>query len=125
MSHDSSNDAFAAFNQVTIPDLWQQKAVAALRDGKDVVVDAPTGSGKTLVFELWANQGKPQGKAVYTVPTRALANDKLAGAGTSASPQATFRTTSTRPSSSRHWKRRRTACCEATARACSSSTNTR
>lgn len=78
MSHDSSNDAFAAFNQVTIPDLWQQKAVAALRDGKDVVVDAPTGSGKTLVFELWANQGKPQGKAVYTVPTRALANDKLA-----------------------------------------------
>ena len=71
-------NALEAFNQVTIPDLWQQKAVGALRDGKDVVVDAPTGSGKTLIFELWSNQGRPTGRAVYTVPTRALANDKLA-----------------------------------------------
>lgn len=72
------SNALNAFNQVTIPDLWQQQAVSALREGKDVVVDAPTGSGKTLVFELWSNQGKPTGRAVYTVPTRALANDKLA-----------------------------------------------
>jgi superfamily II DNA/RNA helicase len=42
------------------------------------VVQAPTGSGKTLIFELWSNQGKPRGQAIYTVPTRALANDKLA-----------------------------------------------
>ena len=63
---------------VTVPDLWQQQAVAALREGKDVVVQAPTGSGKTLIFELWSNQGKPRGQAIYTVPTRALANDKLA-----------------------------------------------
>ncbi len=61
-----------------MPDLWQQQAVTALRQGKDVVVQAPTGSGKTLVFELWSNQGKPKGQAIYTVPTRALANDKLA-----------------------------------------------
>jgi superfamily II DNA/RNA helicase len=67
-----------ALNAVTVPDLWQQQAVVALRDGKDVVVQAPTGSGKTLIFELWSNQGKPRGQAVYTVPTRALANDKLA-----------------------------------------------
>lgn len=65
-------------NQVTVPDLWQQQAVAALREGKDVVVQAPTGSGKTLIFELWSNHGKPRGQAIYTVPTRALANDKLA-----------------------------------------------
>jgi len=65
-------------NQVTVPDLWQQEAVTALREGKDVVVQAPTGSGKTLVFELWSNQGKNRGQAIYTVPTRALANDKLA-----------------------------------------------
>ena len=64
--------------QVTIPDLWQQEAVTALRGGKDVVVHAPTGAGKTLVFELWSNQGKNRGQAIYTVPTRALANDKLA-----------------------------------------------
>lgn len=63
---------------VLVPDLWQQQAVNALRDGKDVVVDAPTGAGKTLVFEAWSNQGKPRGQAIYTVPTRALANDKLA-----------------------------------------------
>src|SRR5437868_3703256 len=67
-----------SLNQVTVPDLWQQQAVAALRAGKDVVVQAPTGSGKTLIFELWSNQGKNRGQAIYTVPTRALANDKLA-----------------------------------------------
>ena len=67
-----------ALNQVAIPDLWQQEAVAALRDGKDVVVQAPTGAGKTLIFELWSRQGKNRGQAIYTVPTRALANDKLA-----------------------------------------------
>jgi superfamily II DNA/RNA helicase len=67
-----------ALNQVTVPDLWQQQAVSALREGKDVVVQAPTGAGKTLIFELWSNQGKNRGQAIYTVPTRALANDKLA-----------------------------------------------
>src|SRR5215472_882056 len=48
----------SALNQVTVPDLWQQQAVAALREGKDVVVHAPTGAGKTLVFELWTNGGR-------------------------------------------------------------------
>jgi superfamily II DNA/RNA helicase len=67
-----------ALNQVAVPDLWQQQAVTALREGKDVVVHAPTGAGKTLIFELWSNQGKNRGQAIYTVPTRALANDKLA-----------------------------------------------
>ena len=59
-----------------IPDLWQQQAVGALRAGRDVVVHAPTGSGKTYVFELL--YGSLKGQAVYTVPTRALANDKYA-----------------------------------------------
>ena len=67
-----------ALNQVTVPDLWQQQAVSALREGRDVVVQAPTGAGKTLIFDLWSNQGKNRGQAIYTVPTRALANDKLA-----------------------------------------------
>ena len=65
-------------NLVTVPDLWQQQAVAALRAGRDVVVQAPTGAGKTLIFELWSKSGKNRGQAIYTVPTRALANDKLA-----------------------------------------------
>ncbi|MEY2497065.1 MAG: ATP-dependent helicase [Verrucomicrobiota bacterium] len=61
---------------LVVPDLWQQEAVRALRDGKDVVVQAPTGSGKTYIFELLYPSLK--GQAVFTVPTRALANDKLA-----------------------------------------------
>ena len=48
----------------------------ALRDGQDVVVHAPTGAGKTYIFELFHQSIK--GQAVFTVPTRALANDKLA-----------------------------------------------
>ena len=70
--------ALPALNQVAVPDLWQQQAVTALREGSDVVVQAPTGAGKTLIFELWSNGGKNRGQAIYTVPTRALANDKLA-----------------------------------------------
>lgn len=61
---------------LVVPDLWQQEAVYALRNGKDVVVQAPTGSGKTFIFELLYPSLK--GQAIFTVPTRALANDKLA-----------------------------------------------
>jgi superfamily II DNA/RNA helicase len=59
-----------------VPDLWQQEAVRALQAGRDVVVHAPTGAGKTYIFELLYSSLK--GQAVFTVPTRALANDKLA-----------------------------------------------
>ena len=58
-----------------VPDIWQQKAVNLLRAKHDVVVHAPTGSGKTFIFESLVMESFP-GKAVYTVPTRALANDK-------------------------------------------------
>src|SRR4051812_47987240 len=61
---------------LVVPDLWQQEAVRALRDGRDVVVQAPTGSGKTYIFELLYPSLK--GQSIFTVPTRALANDKLA-----------------------------------------------
>lgn len=59
-----------------VPDLWQQRAVNLLAASHDVIVDAPTGSGKTYVFELLVQQGIFR-KAVFTVPTRALANDKF------------------------------------------------
>jgi len=71
-------EGLPSLQRVAIPDLWQQQAVSALREGSDVVVQAPTGAGKTLIFELWSNQGRNRGQAIYTVPTRALANDKLA-----------------------------------------------
>ena len=59
-----------------IPDLWQQEALRSLQAGRDVVVHAPTGAGKTYIFELlMQTSGRKQ--AIFTVPTRALANDKL------------------------------------------------
>jgi len=64
-------------SRLILPDLWQQDALRALRQGEDVVIQAPTGAGKTYVFELLIKGGH-RGQAVYTVPTRALANDKRA-----------------------------------------------
>src|SRR5881227_3023224 len=58
---------------LVIPDLWQQEAIRALQQRKDVVVQAPTGSGKTYIFELFYPNLKEQ--AVFTVPTRALPNN--------------------------------------------------
>ena len=59
-----------------LPDLWQQEAVRGIMAGSDVIVDAPTGAGKTWIFELLVESGHFKGQVVYTVPTRALANDK-------------------------------------------------
>ena len=63
---------------LNLPDLWQQDAVRHLKSGADVIIDAPTGAGKTRVFELFLKtpEAARLGQAVYTVPTRALANDK-------------------------------------------------
>ena len=62
--------------RIFIPDSWQHQALNELRGGKDLVLHAPTGAGKTFVFEQWM-EGGFKGRAVYTVPTRALANDKF------------------------------------------------
>lgn len=66
----------ALATRLTLPDPWQHQALRALRQGRSVVVDAPTGAGKTYIFELLIEQHF-RGRAIYTVPTRALANDKL------------------------------------------------
>lgn len=66
-----------ALGTMQFPDLWQIEAVNALLAGSDVIVDAPTGAGKTKIFEMWFEQaGGRDGQTVYTVPTRALANEK-------------------------------------------------
>jgi superfamily II DNA/RNA helicase len=72
------SDAFAGLQKLMLPDRWQALALAALRAAKDVIVDAPTGAGKTYVFERWAEQSNFAKRALFTVPTRALANDKFA-----------------------------------------------
>ncbi len=68
----------ANINQLKLPDPWQHQAVNLLRTGTDVVVSAPTGAGKTYIFELLHQGRHLSGPAIYTVPTRALANDKYA-----------------------------------------------
>ena len=68
--------AFDSLNTLKLPDLWQQEAVRHLKSGIDVILDAPTGAGKTYVFECLVESRALRGQAVYTVPTRALANDK-------------------------------------------------
>ncbi|MDX2226549.1 MAG: DEAD/DEAH box helicase, partial [Verrucomicrobiae bacterium] len=68
----------ARLQNLFIPDPWQVEAVNALREGHDVIVDAPTGSGKTWIFEKCAALAHFAVPSVFTVPTRALANDKFA-----------------------------------------------
>ena len=62
---------------LVIPDLWQQEAVRALQQGQDVVVQAPTGSGKTYIFELLYPNLKTQ--AVFTVCMSARVNNRRRG----------------------------------------------
>jgi superfamily II DNA/RNA helicase len=71
-------DFSVPLNSLRLPDVWQHQAVNFLREGNDVIVSAPTGAGKTYIFELLHEQRGLTGQAVYTVPTRALANDKHA-----------------------------------------------
>jgi len=69
---------FEALQQLRLPDAWQAEAIRALAAGDDVIVQAPTGAGKTFIFEQFFQQRRGPGQTIYTVPTRALANDKFA-----------------------------------------------
>ena len=60
-------------------DPFQQRAIAALDDGRSVLVAAPTGSGKTVVAEHAVAKALSEGsKAFYTAPIKALSNQKYA-----------------------------------------------
>lgn len=71
-------DALGGLQRLMLPDRWQAEAIQALCAGRDVVIDAPTGAGKTYVFERWIEQTNFCRRSLFTVPTRALANDKFA-----------------------------------------------
>ncbi|MEI8411724.1 MULTISPECIES: DEAD/DEAH box helicase [unclassified Kribbella] len=60
-------------------DEFQLRACAALEDGHQVLVAAPTGSGKTLVGEFAVHLALQRGqKCFYTTPIKALSNQKYA-----------------------------------------------
>ncbi|MDX6766691.1 MAG: DEAD/DEAH box helicase [Candidatus Methylacidiphilales bacterium] len=69
---------FEILNRLVLPDTWQAEAIQHARSGRDVVLDAPTGAGKTFVVEKLVDSGTYSRQVIYTAPTRALANDKFA-----------------------------------------------
>ena len=60
------------------PDEFQKDAGKALLAGKDVLVEAPTGTGKTAIAHYATSNNMAQGKTTfYTTPLKALSNQKL------------------------------------------------
>lgn len=61
-----------------ILDEFQQKAISAISNHKNVLITAPTGSGKTLPAEYAITKFCKEGKKViYTSPIKALSNQKF------------------------------------------------
>ncbi len=65
-----------------IPNLYshQVEAIEAIREGRNVIVTAATGSGKSLIYNLsvWeAVLKNPETRALYIFPTKALTQDQL------------------------------------------------
>lgn len=59
-------------------DEFQLSACEALEEGRDVLVAAPTGAGKTIVGEFAVHLALARGtKAFYTTPIKALSNQKF------------------------------------------------
>ena len=59
-------------------DPFQVQAIDALRDGRSVLVAAPTGTGKTIIADWIVEEALQQGKQViYTAPIKALSNQKF------------------------------------------------
>lgn len=60
------------------PDIYQKAAAENLYKGNDVIVTAPTGTGKTAIAHYIINKNLDEGvKTFYTTPLKALSNDKL------------------------------------------------
>jgi DEAD/DEAH box helicase domain-containing protein len=73
---------WAALKRLGIQRLYrhQGEALAAVREGKHLLVATPTASGKTLVYNLpvlAAMMAEPQAHALYLFPLKALEQDQL------------------------------------------------
>jgi len=59
-------------------DNWQLEAGSEIMNGKNAIVCAPTGAGKTVVGEMALHLAFSSGKdAIYTTPLKALSNQKF------------------------------------------------
>jgi superfamily II RNA helicase len=57
---------------------FQVQAIEAINAGRNVLLSAPTGAGKTLVAEYAIEEAVAQGRrAIYTSPIKALSNQKF------------------------------------------------
>lgn len=61
---------------------WQEKALETIA-GKNAILSAPTGSGKTWVAYIWAGMMNrdgtprmPEGRVIFTAPIKALSNER-------------------------------------------------
>ena len=79
----SSSEVLDAFLQYLIesgiePYDHQEEAILELYEGKNVILNTPTGSGKSLVALALHFRAICQGRrSFYTVPIKALANEKF------------------------------------------------
>ena len=63
-------------------DDFQVEAIDAFDDGNNVLVSAPTGSGKTLIANYAISRVLESGaRSFYTTPLKALSNQKFAELG--------------------------------------------
>jgi len=80
LAPDAILDRFVAWVSATGLSLYphQEEAILQLLDGRHVVLNTPTGSGKSLVATLLHFQAMAEGeRSFYTCPIKALVNEKF------------------------------------------------
>ena len=61
-----------------VPDIFQKASGINILQGNDVLVTAPTGTGKTAIAHFAINKNLAQnGRTLYTTPLKALSNEKF------------------------------------------------
>lgn len=75
---DTVNENYFQLPPNCTPDQFQLDAGSALNQNKDVLVEAPTGTGKTAIAHYVTTKNMREGKTTfYTTPLKALSNQKL------------------------------------------------